>query len=252
MGRGEPLLLIHGIGSSRHTWRTVMIDVAREREVIAVDLPGFGLSRPGSSTVSSCADALAGLIKELELTAPHVVGHSFGGAIALELGRRGVARTVVAFAPIGFWGAPGVVWAQMALRATYTMSRSLRWALPLLAKTRIGRTAAAGLFYGRPDAIPPSQIIEDAEIFSGATAFSDVCEGFGDYVFTVPDKLCDIPVTIVWGTRDRLLPAGSQARRARSALPNAQHVCLDGVGHAAVSEDATSSRLLVSDRWDRA
>ena len=100
-GTGPPLVLLHGIGLDRATWDPVVPILAREREVIAVDLPGFGESpvarrarprsrrspRPSRSSASSAR------------TWP---GNSLGGGIALELGRRGWARSVCAISPIGF------------------------------------------------------------------------------------------------------------------------------------------------------
>ncbi|MDN2501538.1 alpha/beta hydrolase [Nocardia nova] len=121
--------------------------------------------------------------------------------------------------------------------------------LPALAATAPGRAVAGGLFYGSPKDIPPQQFIEDAELFRNATEFDPVCRSFGDYVFTDPGSLLDIPVTIAWGSRDRLLPARSQPRRARLALPRARHIRLGGVGHAIVTEDPVSCRLLLADKW---
>jgi pimeloyl-ACP methyl ester carboxylesterase len=60
-GSGPPLLLLHGLGMSRAAWRPVLPLLAREREVIAVDLPGFGASPPGPRTVEGLAAAVAAL-----------------------------------------------------------------------------------------------------------------------------------------------------------------------------------------------
>jgi pimeloyl-ACP methyl ester carboxylesterase len=118
-GRGEPLVLIHGIGSRRQVWAPVLPDLVEHREVFAVDLPGFGASPVGEvvPTVAGYADALVGFCAAHGIERPHVAGNSLGGAVALELGRRGFARSIVAFAPIGFWGASGAVWCQSALKA---------------------------------------------------------------------------------------------------------------------------------------
>ena len=62
------------------------------------------------------ADWLVAFLAERGVERPHVVGSSMGGAVALELGRRGAASAVTAFAPAGFWDRPGRVWAQVLLR----------------------------------------------------------------------------------------------------------------------------------------
>ena len=81
-GAGAPLVLLHGIGSSRQAWDPVV-------PVLAVDLPGFGESRPLSPRTepgpAALAAAVAGLLDELGVTDPHVAGNSLGGWVALEL-----------------------------------------------------------------------------------------------------------------------------------------------------------------------
>src|SRR5829696_3249094 len=88
-GSGEPLLLIHGIGSQWQMWEPVIEPLAREHEVVAIDLPGFGDSPP--LDVPPTIEALADAVASLRLDRPHVAGNSLGGAIALELGARGRA-----------------------------------------------------------------------------------------------------------------------------------------------------------------
>jgi pimeloyl-ACP methyl ester carboxylesterase len=87
-GSGRPLLLIHGFGASTFTWRRVAPDLARDHRVIAVDLKGFGQSdKPFDSRYSiyDQAELLAQLIEEKDLRDLTLVGHSYGGGIALLL-----------------------------------------------------------------------------------------------------------------------------------------------------------------------
>lgn len=251
VGTGEPLLLVHGIGSSEHAWDPVIADLANHRELIAIDLPGYGRSPQDgvAPTVDGFADALADLCTELGMDRPHVAGHSLGGAVALELGRRGLARSVVAFAPIGFWGATGVPWLQGVLRATRTVNPIVRPILPRLVRRPVGRIATMALFHGKPTRLAPRTIVEDADRFMAAEAFDATCASFSNHVFTDPGALADIPVTVAWGSRDACLPAWSQARRACAALPAARHVRLPGCGHFVMADDPVSCRLLLLDRW---
>src|SRR5215213_2318896 len=103
-GSGPPLVLIHGIGSQWQMWQPVLDRLARERDVIAVDLPGFGDSPPlpGTPSVEALAGAVAELLGELGIERPHAAGNSLGGGVALELGRRGDARSVCVLSPAGF------------------------------------------------------------------------------------------------------------------------------------------------------
>jgi pimeloyl-ACP methyl ester carboxylesterase len=87
-GEGPPVLLIHGFGTNSFTWRHVAPDLARDHKVIAVDLKGFGRSdKPFDEryAASDQAELLAQLILDRDLHNLTIVGHSFGGGIALLL-----------------------------------------------------------------------------------------------------------------------------------------------------------------------
>ena len=87
-GSGRPLLLIHGFGASTFTWRHVAPGLARDHKVITVDLKGFGQSdKPFDSrySVYDQAELLIQLIEDKDLRDLTLVGHSFGGGIALLL-----------------------------------------------------------------------------------------------------------------------------------------------------------------------
>src|SRR5207302_8225533 len=100
---------LHGIGSRWQVWRPVLPDLEAAREVIAVDLPGFGASPmppPGTPPgVSSLTRMVSGFLNGLGLEAPHAAGNSLGGWIALELAKRSRARTATALSPAGFHNA---------------------------------------------------------------------------------------------------------------------------------------------------
>jgi pimeloyl-ACP methyl ester carboxylesterase len=87
-GKGPPLLLIHGFGASTYTWRHIAPELALTHRVIAVDLKGFGQSdKPfdGRYSVFDQAALLAQLIEDKDLRNLTIVGHSFGGGVALRL-----------------------------------------------------------------------------------------------------------------------------------------------------------------------
>ncbi|NED19188.1 alpha/beta fold hydrolase, partial [Streptomyces sp. SID9913] len=141
-GRGEPLLLLHGIGHHRQAWDPVVDILATEREVIAVDLPGFGASPalPGGlpHDLPTMNAALGALCAELEIGRPHVAGNSLGGLLALEMGRAGLARSVTALSPAGFWTQAERRYAFGVLIAM----RRLAERMPLPLVERLARSAA--------------------------------------------------------------------------------------------------------------
>jgi pimeloyl-ACP methyl ester carboxylesterase len=87
-GEGAPVLLLHGFGASTYTWRHVIPELAQTHRVIAVDLKGFGQSdKPFDErySVFDQAELIAQLIEDKDLRDLTVVGHSFGGGVALSL-----------------------------------------------------------------------------------------------------------------------------------------------------------------------
>src|SRR4051812_25872435 len=89
-GSGDPVVLIHGLSASHFMWRAVAARLAQHREVIAFDLPGFGESdkpRPTDFDYSpaNLAAFSAKLLAELGVTSATIAGHSFGGAVAINL-----------------------------------------------------------------------------------------------------------------------------------------------------------------------
>src|SRR4051794_22937828 len=95
-GTGEPLLLLHGWGSSRRDFAAVLPALTERFDVLAVDLPGAGrsqhlLERP---TVAAITDAVERTLDAADLGRVHVLGNSLGARIALELAGRGRARSV--------------------------------------------------------------------------------------------------------------------------------------------------------------
>ena len=90
-GSGNPLLLIHGLGGNWRSWNTILDDLAKEREVIAIDLPGFGDTSPltGEVSIKTLSDSVTTFLKENNLLRIDAVGSSMGARLVLELARRG-------------------------------------------------------------------------------------------------------------------------------------------------------------------
>ena len=232
-GSGPPLLLLHGLGMSKIVWRPVVPLLAREREVVALDLPGFGDSPPGPHTVEGLAHAVTAFAAELGLERPHVAGNSLGAGIALTMGAAGTASSVCALSPIGFMRGREETYGRSMLAATRRMARVIAPAVDRLAGSVVVRTALSSHVASRPWRVPA----EDAAIWTrdcaGSTGFWDVLDGLGDWRAPVPS----CPTTIAWGERDRLLIYSRQAPRARRALPDARHVVLRRCGHVPMWDD---------------
>lgn len=104
-GSGKPLLLIHGLGGNWRSWSTILDDLAARREVIAIDLPGFGETPPlrGKVSIGALADAVTEFLEVHNLIGIDAVGSSMGARLVLELARRRVLGAVVSLDPGGSW-----------------------------------------------------------------------------------------------------------------------------------------------------
>ncbi|MFE3441423.1 alpha/beta fold hydrolase [Nocardia sp. NPDC059180] len=249
-GSGEPLVLVHGVGSRRQVWEPIIPALAESFEVIAVDLPGFGESEPLPHTsVATLTDALADFLAAEGIENPHLAGNSMGGGISLELGARGLARAVTAYSPIGFWDTAGRIWCQQSLGKSKVIGGRMRSLLPKVLGTAAGRTAFLSLVVGKPWALDTDTAIATALGAIDAPGFDDALASFTDFRLPDPAALADIPVTIAWGNRDILLTYATQSRRANQYLPGAKHITLHGLGHTPFYDDpAACAQVLLGDR----
>ncbi|MEU0784533.1 alpha/beta fold hydrolase [Streptomyces sp. NPDC006173] len=248
VGTGEPLLLLHGIGHHRQAWDPVIPLIASERDVIAVDLPGFGASPalPDGLThdLSTVVPVLGALCEALEIERPHVAGNSLGGLLALELGREKLVRSVTTFSPAGFWSPAERRYAFGVLLAMRQAARSMP--LPVverLSRSAAGRTVLTSSIYARPARRSPEAVVAETLALARAEAFTETLRAGTSVRFT--DDIPALPVTVAWGTRDRLL-VRRQGVRAKQMIPRARLVRLPGCGHVPMNDDpALVARVLL-------
>jgi pimeloyl-ACP methyl ester carboxylesterase len=217
----------------KEVWRPVLPALAREREVVAVDMPGFGASPPGPRTVEELAEALADFAAGLGLERPHVAGNSLGGGVALAMGAAGTTRSVCALSPIGFVAGREKAYGRAVLVGTRRISTAIAPVAPRLARSTVMRTLLSLHATARPWRIPPEDCALWARAFAEAPAFWELLESLDGWQAPVP--VC--PATVAWGERDRLLIFSRQAPRARRRLPGARHVVLRGCGHVPTWDD---------------
>ncbi|MDT9700767.1 alpha/beta fold hydrolase [Streptomyces sp. P17] len=249
VGRGEPLLLLHGIGHHRQAWDPVLDILATEREVIAVDLPGFGASPALPEglphDLPTMTAALGALCEALEIDRPHVAGNSLGGLLALELGREKLVRSVTALSPAGFW-------TQAERRYAFTLLLSMRriaqsMPLPLvrqLSRTAAGRTALTSTIYARPGRRSPEAVVAETLALANATGFAETLRAGNTVQFT--DDIPGLPVTVAWGSKDRVL-IRRQGVRAKQIIPRARLIRLPGCGHVPMNDDPALVARVVLD-----
>jgi len=226
-GSGPPLVLLHPLGADRHVWAPVADRLAPARDVIAVDLPGFGespeLSGNGPPTPAALAAAVArGLREDAGLDAPaHVAGNSLGGWVALELALAGHARSVTAIAPAGLWARP------LAPRrsAARTVARIALPVLGALVKNPATRRLALAGVVADAEHVPPAAAHRLVRAYATAPGFRAVNDAMRAGRFTAMDRI-EVPVTLGWPDRDRLVarPADLPRRIRNVALPGTGHL----------------------------
>jgi pimeloyl-ACP methyl ester carboxylesterase len=251
-GKGPPILLIHGFGASTYTWRHVAPELAKTHRVIAVDLKGFGQSdKPFDErySVFDQAALLAQLIEDKDLRDLTLVGHSFGGGIALllaleandRLGGR-ITRLVlldsIAFpqqipvffrlldvplvSQLGVRMVPPSVQTRIALKIAYFDDSKIdpeeveTYAAPL--KTAAGKHAI--IHSARQ--IVPHDIVELSERY----------------------KTIELPTLIMWCDHDRIVPleVGIKLRRT---IPNSTLRLIGDCGHMPQEEQPESTLELL-------
>jgi pimeloyl-ACP methyl ester carboxylesterase len=238
-GAGPPLLLLHGIGHHRQAWDPVLDRLAQSRDVIAIDFPGFGESPDVPAGVPDEVDAYVRTIHAfcvaLDLGTPHVAGNSMGGLVGLRLGQIGAARSVTALSPAGIWTPRERAW---ALSVMVTLHRAALRTPPTvvrrLARTPSGRRVITGMVYHRPERRSPEAVVAETAAMRGALAFDRVL-ALGKHGVVFEGDVPEVPVTIAWGTHDRILPP-RQAGRAHRQIPGARIVSLPGCGHVPMND----------------
>ncbi|MER8156281.1 alpha/beta fold hydrolase [Streptomyces sp. NPDC094472] len=238
-GAGRPLVLLHGIGHHWQAWEPVLDILAVDREVIAVDLPGFGASDALPDGIPYDLDGvirvLGALFETLGVKRPDVAGNSLGGLFALELGRLGLVRSVTALSPAQFWSEAERRYAVGVLSAMRAGARALPPPLVAwLARGAAGRAALTGAIYARPARRSPAAVVAETRAMREAVGFDATLAAGNSELFT--HDIPDIPVTIAWGSRDRVLPR-RQGVRAKRVIPGARLVRLPGCGHVPMNDD---------------
>jgi pimeloyl-ACP methyl ester carboxylesterase len=238
-GAGEPLVLLHGIGSHWQMWEPVMPMLTARHDVIALDLPGFGdspMPPPGTPPgIDSLCELVLGFLAELGVDRPHVAGNSLGGMMTLELARRGQARTACALSPAGFFSPTEIRLVRGTLSSTVRLTRLLAPHADAVTGRPRQRMLLMNVFMAHPERLPREEAAASLRAMAGAPWFDDTLHAVTPWQRDpAPDPA--IPVSIGWGEKDRLL-FPRQGRRAVEAIPTAKLVPLIGCGHLPTFDD---------------
>jgi len=233
-GQGEPVLMIHGLGASKAEFLPTVAALAPEGyRAIALDLPGFGDSDkpfPAAYNARFFARWVESLIDALDLGSAHVIGHSMGGRVAIEVGIRRPDRTegLVLMTP-------SLAWRRERRWAPYL--RLVRPELGLLQPTprpvveRIVRSFVPGAD-SNWTAAGIDEFLRSYYTPRGRVAFYAAArniyleEGEGSDGFWARIEALQPRSLFLWGSRDRIVPIGFK-RHVMNAVPHARHVEVD-------------------------
>lgn len=238
-GEGEPVVLLHGFTGHWRHWKPVLGDLVARYEVIAPTLsghnggpayaPGLPLER-----VADAGDSLERHLDELGVGTAHLVGNSMGGALALELGKRGRARSIVAFSPGGGWeiGGPEPERIARFFVRLMRMARGSRRQIPRIMQRPGARRIAMRDVMRHGELMAPADAIDFSLDPLGCTVADDVLASLraGRAHLDGLDRVA-APTLLAWAEFDRVLPLATCSARLRREIPGAEFRVLPRVGH---------------------
>lgn len=231
MTPNPPLLLLHGVTMSAAAWDDVTPMLTDRFDVIAPTAGGHrgGPRLAGRATISALTDTVERRLDEHGLDTVHIAGNSMGGWMAVELARRGRARSVCALSPAGLWTAGATHGAGRAmLHRTKTLADATRHVMPLLLKYRRVRRLAMADIAIHGDRLSARQAVHTFKDLVGCDAAADLLDTTEELQ---PFERLPCPVTVAWSMEDRIFPPGDFVAVARRRLPGARIVELPDVGH---------------------
>jgi pimeloyl-ACP methyl ester carboxylesterase len=236
-GKGEAVVLLHGFGASSYSWRKVLPDLAQRFHVVAIDLNGFGyterLADPSAYTREGQERLILGVLDVLHIDRAHFVGHSYGGGLAQFVVSRHLERVrslVLVDSSAATY--PDDRRSRLALIRpfnNFVLSRALR--------VEFIRKSLAHSFADESLATPElaQAYLDRVQIEGERAAYYGLTARLGPK--GPPVNLADlrVPTLIVWGARDRIIPA-SDGEKAAARIPDARFVLLEGCGHLPMEE----------------
>jgi pimeloyl-ACP methyl ester carboxylesterase len=245
-GEGEPLVLIHGFTATWRCWLPVLAELVPRFEVIAPTLHGHDGGTPVPPhdepfNIARAADLLEEHLDELGVGTAHVVGNSMGGALALELAKRGRARSVFGISPAGGMRPGDAAAAKQVIKVFTRMQKTTSKSLGLLPKVmaRPGlRRLALRDVMTRGHQVPAAEAITLARSSVRCDIVEDVYAVLraGEASVRELDKI-DVPVLITWGDKDRILPIDVHSPRLREEIRGVEFRVTPGLGHTPMWDD---------------
>jgi magnesium chelatase accessory protein len=240
-GAGDVLLLIHGAGGATHSWRDLMEPLSKRHRVIALDLAGHGFTQSGPKTRSGLkpmAEDVAALAQAENWSLRTVIGHSAGGAVALQMALDGTAPSVITFnaALSSFKGVAGALFPALArILATTPFAPSL------LARVTNSTPQVTSLLNSTGSTLDDGGVALYRRLVSDPDHVAGTLRMMAQWdLEPLRARLSDIavPTHLITGAHDRTVSPQVSAEAA-SLIPHATHISFEKLGHLAHEEDPT-------------
>ncbi|MBE2314916.1 alpha/beta fold hydrolase [Solirubrobacter sp. CPCC 204708] len=235
-GSGEPLVLVHGLATTRLIWRRVVPLLRDGREITALDVPGFGESPPAGPgfELEAVADVIAEGLAHIDGPID-LVGHSLGGSLVIALAERHPERVrkLVLVAPAGLRRMPAPL-ARVVGAAAERAIPVRRFGAPL-ADTEWGRRLLMSPGTADPASIPPAEVRAMLHASAGAERIADALRAAASADLRERLARLPMPVGAIWGERDRIIPSGG-VETLLAARPGAPVQRVPGTGHIPMME----------------
>jgi pimeloyl-ACP methyl ester carboxylesterase len=253
VGSGEPLVLLHGIATDRHIWDLTLTELAAERRVVAVDLPGFGGSAPVDDEfeLDPVAKRIVHGLAGRGITGPFdLVGHSLGGgvAIALAAAHPRLVRRLVLVAPAGLRPFPAPISNLLAASADAVLAA--RRGAVSLTDVRWGRKLLLALTTADGAELPPTLARQMVEASAAARRTAPALATITSSDLRPLLAQTRMPLGVIWGEADRTVPIRALGDLLE-ARPDAVVTRIPGAGHVPMVERpdvfVEALRILIQD-----
>jgi pimeloyl-ACP methyl ester carboxylesterase len=249
-GDGPPLLWLHGLGGIWQNWLLNIPAFMGSHRCVAIDLPGFGQSEPpaGEISIHNFAKTVDRVCQLMELECPVVIGNSMGGFVGAELAVSFPTRVakLVLISAAGLsteYLAREPLLAAARAFAVLTAHTGLRGS-PVVKRARLRRLALQAIVrYPERLSVPLT-----TELVAGANApgFLSAFDAVMGYSFRDKLERIEVPVLIVWGRNDMLVPVQDAEMFEHLIGDNARAVIFEDTGHLAMLERPSRFNELVS------
>ena len=258
-GQGSDLVLLHGLGNTWEVWKPVIPALEAHHRVIALTLPGhYGgpdYQGEGDASVPGLADQVVAMLRAQGITQAHVAGNSLGGWLAIELARRGFARSVTAFSPAGGWRTDGDYRSvSIRFRIAYALIGVALFIATLFSGSTWLRKLMTKQAMQHGERLSPAEFLASLRSMAKTRVFVPLLRTMGRDGPVAPLDPGRVPVRVAWGECDAVIPHRRYGELFGERILGAEETTVEGVGHVPMLDDparVTASILDLTTPVDR-